>query len=155
MIRNILSCKNVESLKKVGSLDEIKKHLAPLLPPSATLNAETYDALLPAVLWFAKQQEKTFTNSRKEHIYYLLGHSNGKERKDKLHIDAACYEDNGARVARLWRNKIAHILRADVYLDEETRRAYEKLDEMYKEMVQLDVDEPLPSAPPATSGEEE
>lgn len=155
MIRNILSCKNTKALKKVGSLEEIKKHLAALLPPSATLNAETYDELLPDVLWFASQQEKTFTNSRAEHIYYLLGHSNGKERKEKLHIDAEFYEDNGAKVARLWRNKIAHILRADVYLDEDTRRAYDKLNEMYKEMVQLDVDEPLPCAPPSTSGEEE
>ncbi|MBJ3590377.1 hypothetical protein JGC56_04265 [Salmonella enterica subsp. enterica serovar Saintpaul] len=155
MIRNILSCKTAEELQKIGSLKEIKQSLASLLPPSATLNADTYESLLPTIQWFAVNEEKTFTNIRQEHIYYLLGHNNGKERKNKLHIDDAWYQDNGARAARAWRNKIAHILRADVYLDEKTRSAYQKLDELYKEMVQLEVDEPLPYTPPTTSGDKE
>ncbi|GEM_PF-4471765 len=155
MIKNILSCQTAAELQKIGSLEDIKQELAPFLPPSATLSADSYDALLHDVQWLAEVQGKTFTSSRQEYIYYLLKHSNGKERKERLHIDNAWYEDEGARAARKWRNKIAHILRADIYLDEETRHAYQSLDKIYREMVQLEVDEPLPYVPPTTSGDEE
>lgn len=149
-MQELLKIKNTAVLEAYGDIATIKLQLKPYLPPSAQLDARCYQTLLEDIDWIRQHytsQAQAFTSEKQEYLYYLLEHSNGKERKAKLQTDDVFYQPEGAKAARQWRNRIGHILRADLNDSQRSQQAFIRLNEMYYEMTQLDVgdndEEPL------------
>ncbi|QGU87929.1 hypothetical protein [Erwinia sorbitola] len=156
MANSLFGANTSDELEKFGTVEKIVTQLKSFLPPSATLAAGSYEELLKDIKWIKQhviREEQVFVNPRQEHIYYLLEHANGKERKQKLGVKDEFYQDCGASAARKWRNRIAFILRQDTCGDERTQRAFHRLQEMYAEMTQLEFDDPLLDQPDALSCE--
>ncbi|ELA7316194.1 hypothetical protein Q9Y10_002606 [Vibrio alginolyticus] len=144
-MKKFFSIKTVSDLESLGSVDEIRGELEAAMPSFIKCEAKTYDELMSVVVWLQEhyiQEEQTFTSKRKEYIYYLTGHSNGKERKKKLEANEDLFmRPEGLPAAKAWRNKILHIIRADLNDSETARLAKLKLDDMFREMTKMEIED--------------
>lgn len=139
----LLSIKTASDLEQLDKVENIKHELKKFIPPFTNIDASTYDELFKIVSWIKKnyiQEGQIFISKRQEYIYYLLEHTNGKERKRKLRVEELFYSPEGVRAAKKWRNGIMHILRADLNDNDRAREAKIKLDDLYQEITQLEVE---------------
>lgn len=129
MKSDILSIKTTEELKKAGSPDKIKTLLQADLPPFIAIKTQTDEELLQAIEWVYEyhiREEQVFISERAR-VIFCLTEIDGENRTEQLGFLDHFYTQSGRTEAKRWRNKISHILRADLYHDEKTRLAFENL----------------------------
>lgn len=135
-MKKIANVKSVDDLKKLGSVDDIiqkiNKEISPL-----SVSAVSYDELFDYVVCLQKNwlsfQQGYFLGKRQEYIYYLLEHD-GEKREKLLGISNEIYEDS--KKARRWYKKIAQIIRADLADCDGAKNAFQKLQEIYKDLTE-------------------
>ncbi|EJE4162869.1 hypothetical protein M3916_002984 [Vibrio parahaemolyticus] len=144
-MEKFFSIKTIGDLESLGTVQEIKGELEAIMPSFIKCEAKTYSELMFVVDWLQEhciREGQTFTSKRQEYIYYLTGHSNGKERKKKLDVDEDLFmTPEGVSDAKVWRNKILHIIRADLNDSETARLAKLKLDDMFREMTKMEIED--------------
>ncbi|MBF4337200.1 hypothetical protein [Vibrio anguillarum] len=134
----VLEASSVEKLKELGEISEIIQKVNKEISPLQVV-ADSYQDLFLSLQklrenW-APFKPGYFLTERKQYIYFLL-ECDGEKREHLLGINDETYSDEKA--ANRWYKKISHKIRADLNDSEEAKLAFQKLQEIYSDLIDDD-----------------
>lgn len=133
MLNQIYLVTNIDELKKLGSIDEIKKIIENDIYPlkvSDSSYSELFDCIsLLRDKWLDCHDIPYFVNERSKYLFCLT-QVDGQKRNEYIGLNDELYDDKSK--AKKWYRHIVKTLQPDINLDEITRNAFKELEDLYR-----------------------
>lgn len=132
-IKNIM---NVEELKKLGSVEDIITIIEDIINP-IQIKATSYEDLLEYIKvlqckWTDFQDDEFFKNQESKYLFCLT-EVDGKKRNEVIGLTDELYDNKNK--AKKWYRNIAKIIRPDIKNDDRTKKAFNELNKLYKNIM--------------------
>lgn len=129
-------CSNIKELKDIGSLEKIKNEIQEDFCNKISIKSKSIDEVLELVnkiKQFKTNNTSEYFNSDLSQLIFSLTEIDGKNRQKHLKISPLHYKNK--ELAKKWKKTVASKLHEDRCNHPKAKDAWDKMEEMYREML--------------------